>query len=258
MNSVHVTIILCTMHWHNLYDDIRPRQGYWTVDWSIPFFHSLSDWPFNTWSLNNLFICKNTNSFCFQKRRDMTKCKPRLSLYKRKKYKQQIPATKRFQTPEKSHDKRARFVSPISASHSLKRQLNSPFRSSSLKKSPSSSTRKFRRIYSPVTSDQWQDIEVETLDADIDEDYKLFQTFKSELSKANIWENFSLFLNLVSANSFPLDNLSFLLFLDTVAFYSCKTTTQMVYLPQTKRFWKTGYRLFHAKFLYYMGGPIRT
>ncbi len=152
--------------------------------------------------------------------------------------------------PKKSHDKRARFFSPISASHSLKRQLNSPFRSSSLKKSPSSSTRKFRRIYSPATSDQWQDIEVEILDADIDEDYKLFQTFKSELSKANIWENFSLFLNLVSANSFPLDNLSFLLFLDTVAFYSCNTTTQMVYLPQTKRFWKTGYRLFHAKFLY--------
>jgi hypothetical protein len=29
----------------------------------------------------------------------------------------------------------------------------------------------------------------------------------------------------------------------------------MRYFQETKRFWKTGYRLFHGKFLYYMGGP---
>ena len=29
----------------------------------------------------------------------------------------------------------------------------------------------------------------------------------------------------------------------------------MRYSDVTKRFWKTGYRLFHAKFLYFMDGP---
>ena len=29
----------------------------------------------------------------------------------------------------------------------------------------------------------------------------------------------------------------------------------MSYRSETKRFWKTGYKLFHSKFLYFMGGP---
>ena len=32
----------------------------------------------------------------------------------------------------------------------------------------------------------------------------------------------------------------------------------MWYRETTKRFWKTGYRLFHGKFVYFMGGTKRT
>ena len=38
-------------------------------------------------------------------------------------------------------------------------------------------------------------------------------------------------------------------------FYDCANTSEMRYSDITKRFWKAGYRLFHGKFLYFMGGP---
>ncbi|CAC5412156.1 unnamed protein product [Mytilus coruscus] len=60
---------------------------------------------------------------------------------------------------------------------------------------------------------------------------------------------------MVKENTFPLDNISFLLFLETVRFMSKRITSEMWYRETTKRFWKTGYRRFHGKFLYFMGGP---
>jgi hypothetical protein len=55
--------------------------------------------------------------------------------------------------------------------------------------------------------------------------------------------------------TFPLDNLAFVLFMETVRFFSTKNTSEMRYSDTSKLFWKTGYRLFHTKFLYFMGGP---
>jgi hypothetical protein len=88
-----------------------------------------------------------------------------------------------------------------------------------------------------------------------EEEYQQLDTFTAELKKFGLWPNFLLFIELVSKQEFPLDNIALLLFLDTVNFFSCKSTTCMKYFPETKRFWKSGYRLFHAKFLYFMGGP---
>lgn len=59
-------------------------------------------------------------------------------------------------------------------------------------------------------------------------------------------------------DKFPLDNISLLLFLETVRFVSTNTTSEMWYWDTTKRFWKTGYRLYHGNILYYMSGPKNT
>lgn len=67
-----------------------------------------------------------------------------------------------------------------------------------------------------------------------------------------MWQYFKLFIDLVSKQMFPLDNISMLLFLDTVKCFDCKSTTCMKYIPEI---WKSGYRMFHAEILYYMGGP---
>ena len=75
------------------------------------------------------------------------------------------------------------------------------------------------------------------------------------LNKAGLKEQFLAFFQLVANNSFPLDNLSLLLFLETVKFFYCANTSEMRYSDITKWFWKAGYRLFHGKFLYFMGGP---
>ncbi|KAH3776262.1 hypothetical protein DPMN_177682 [Dreissena polymorpha] len=62
--------------------------------------------------------------------------------------------------------------------------------------------------------------------------------------------------NLTAEDEIPRNNISFLLFLDTVEWFSCKTTSEMRYIrPETKKFWEVGYRLFKGKFLRYMGGP---
>ncbi|XP_062589952.1 uncharacterized protein LOC134251563 [Saccostrea cucullata] len=63
------------------------------------------------------------------------------------------------------------------------------------------------------------------------------------------------FLRLVAEEKYPKDNIAFLLFLDTVRFCNCDISSKMCYRPETKRFWKIGYKLFHSKFLYFMGGP---
>ena len=62
------------------------------------------------------------------------------------------------------------------------------------------------------------------------------------------------FLRNVHAGSFPLDNISFQLFLDVVRWLNLGTKGQMRYSPDVKRFWATGYKLFRGKFLHFMGG----
>jgi hypothetical protein len=66
--------------------------------------------------------------------------------------------------------------------------------------------------------------------------------------------DFQKFTELVKNDKFPLDNLSLLLFLETIRFFATSSTSEMRYSDITKRFWKVGYRMFHGKFLYFMDG----
>ena len=77
----------------------------------------------------------------------------------------------------------------------------------------------------------------------------------NKLETAGCATDFLSFLECVADDKFPLDNISLLLFLDTVRFFNTSTTNQMRYRQQTKTFWNAGRRLFHNKFLYFMGGP---
>ena len=66
------------------------------------------------------------------------------------------------------------------------------------------------------------------------------------------------FIRLVSEDKFPLRNISWLLFLDVVRWYSLQTTTQMTYSEESMKFWKVLYRLFHGKALRFMSGLKST
>ncbi len=63
-----------------------------------------------------------------------------------------------------------------------------------------------------------------------------------------------MFLKLVSRGEFPLSNVAFRLFLDVVRWHGLQTTTAMTYSHDSKLFWRTGYKLFHGKFLKFIGG----
>jgi len=75
------------------------------------------------------------------------------------------------------------------------------------------------------------------------------------LEKSGFTEIFLIFFELILEGKYPLDNISLILFLETVQFFNCQTTSQMRYSQESLRFWKAGYRLFNAKFLFFMGGP---
>ena len=62
------------------------------------------------------------------------------------------------------------------------------------------------------------------------------------------------FFELVANKQFPLDNISFLLWIEVVKWFSCVSTTQMRYTDETKLFWKLGWRLFGKRFVNFMGG----
>ena len=84
---------------------------------------------------------------------------------------------------------------------------------------------------------------------------QVFKKFISKLRSSAHYDDFLQFMKSVNDETFPLENLAFVLFMETVRFFSTGSTSEMRYSEETKLFWKTGYRLFHAKFLYFMGGP---
>ena len=59
---------------------------------------------------------------------------------------------------------------------------------------------------------------------------------------------------LVSIGGFPLDNISLLLFLDTVNFYSCENASGMRYRKETMLYWIFGWLMFHGKWLRFNRG----
>jgi len=61
------------------------------------------------------------------------------------------------------------------------------------------------------------------------------------LAACGLADSMTSFFEMVSAGTFPLDNISFLLWSDVVNWYKMKSTTNMRY-SDTKMFWKLGWR----------------
>ena len=68
-------------------------------------------------------------------------------------------------------------------------------------------------------------------------------------------DEYVLFNRLINQKRFPMDNIAFVLFLDVVRWYGLDRSTFMRYSDTVKLFWQTGLRLFHGRFLRFMGGP---
>ena len=67
-------------------------------------------------------------------------------------------------------------------------------------------------------------------------------------------DEFQSCFTLVAKGKFPLDNIAFLLFLETVRWFSLQSTTMMWYWNETVILWKMGYRLLKDKFIFFIGG----
>ena len=74
------------------------------------------------------------------------------------------------------------------------------------------------------------------------------------LASAGLLFYLTLFFSLVKQRKYPLKNIAFRLWLETVRWFSCLSAKSMWYWNETKTFWRTGYRLFHGKFLSFMAG----
>jgi len=62
------------------------------------------------------------------------------------------------------------------------------------------------------------------------------------------------FFRNVHNDTFPLDNISYQLFLDVVRWHDTDDKRRMRYSEEVKRFWATGLKLFRGKSLHFMGG----
>lgn len=100
---------------------------------------------------------------------------------------------------------------------------------------------------------------VQTMDVDENEEQpqteSLLETALTKLSDAGLKFEFMTFLKLVVEDRYPLDTLALRLFLETARFYSLTSSTLMWWWPETMRFWRTCYRLFHGKVIALMAGP---
>jgi hypothetical protein len=76
----------------------------------------------------------------------------------------------------------------------------------------------------------------------------------AEVHQAGFLQEYILFNKLMSEGAFPFENIAFLLFLDVIKWHNNENIQQMRYSDTVKSFWKLGYRLFHGRFLRFMGG----
>ena len=76
-----------------------------------------------------------------------------------------------------------------------------------------------------------------------------------ESGRLDDWMNF---MRNLSKGNFPSDNIAFQLFMDVSRWYATDNTCGMRYSKHVKRFWAVGYKLFHERFLRYMGGFKNT
>jgi hypothetical protein len=93
-------------------------------------------------------------------------------------------------------------------------------------------------------------------DGEYNELISLIPDVIDELKRSGKLEDYLSFHRLVSVGKFPLDNIAYLLFMDVVRWFSLdNVTSTMRYTDNVKLFWETGLRLFHGRFLRFMGGP---
>ena len=105
-------------------------------------------------------------------------------------------------------------------------------------------------------SHAFEEPDYDAVEAEISQLYETIPTVIEKLKQYGQLDLYIKWCNLVAANKFPLDNICYLLFLDVVQWFSSSQTSQMRYFQEeTLNFWKVGYRLFHGKFLRFMGGP---
>ena len=71
------------------------------------------------------------------------------------------------------------------------------------------------------------------------------------IGKLDTWMKFH---KMLANGTFPMDNIAFQLFLDVAEWFSLDNTLGMRYSDQVTRFWRMGYKLFHGKFLRFIGG----
>ena len=69
------------------------------------------------------------------------------------------------------------------------------------------------------------------------------------MKKSGVLNNIYKFLELASDDIFPLYNISFLLFLDTVNLFAAENASGMRYRKETMLFWTLGLLNFHGKWI---------
>lgn len=82
----------------------------------------------------------------------------------------------------------------------------------------------------------------------------LFPKVIENLKNADQLETYMQYNRMVADNSFPLQNIAYLLFLDVVNWFSNETTSQMRYSEDVRKFWRVGLKLFKGKFIRFMSG----
>ena len=96
------------------------------------------------------------------------------------------------------------------------------------------------------------------LDDDKTPEYEQYNAAMFALSEGDKKETVQTFLRLVSEGRFPIDNIAFHLFCDTVEFYDKADTRLMRYSDKSNTFWWTGRKLFHGQFIRFMEGIRST
>ena len=203
----------------------------------------------------------------------MTKKKVRrifLSLHRRKKYKPATSKSPGQPTYHVEHRWKTPCVTPrntpsktpsITPSKGSAKRLLTPNSSHKKRK------KKIKTFVSPlklIDEGENESIFYDEMEEEITEEAKAFIDIASdsdvleEISKAGYLNYFTEFFQLVKQKKYPLSNIAFLLWLETVRWFSCATASHMWYWNKTKKFWRAGYRLFHGKFLTFMAGPRYT
>ena len=90
---------------------------------------------------------------------------------------------------------------------------------------------------------------------DLDYIITLIPTVIENLRTHGKLDGYMKFHKLLAEDKFPVTNIAFLLFLDVVKWFDCENSLSMRYDPAVTKFWRIGYKLFHGKWLRFMGGP---